>query len=153
MKRLILTMLFAFGMIAATFAQKTDPVLMPTSLGGTKTVDTTDNTETNYVYYKIPSTAKNISIEVIGTKIGGAPNGCFTIEYAVTPVNSFSSASFAALSSADTIHMNNSSTATVGIYQKLSTSNSPLPFTYIRVKSVGRGTASYKFQAYFYIKE
>lgn len=153
MKKFILIMLFAVGMIAPTLAQTTSPVLMPTTIGGTKTVDTTDNTETNYVYYKVPANAKNLSIEVIGTKISGSPNGCFTIEYSVNPASSFSSSNFVALSSADTIHMNNSSTATIGIYQKLSTSASSLPFTYIRVKSVGRGTASYKFQAYFYVKE
>lgn len=151
MKRLILTMLIAFGMMAPTFAQTTSPVLMPTSPGGTKTVDTTDNTETNYVYYRIPTAAKSLSINIIGTKISGSPNGCFTIEYSNVPT--LSATSFVALSTADTVHMNNSSTATIGMYQKISTTDATLPFYWIRVKSVGRGTASYKFQAYFYVRE
>lgn len=151
MKKLILTLLFAIGMIASTFAQKTDPVLMPTTKGGTKTVDTTDNTETNYVYYQIPSTAKSVGITIVGTKLSGSPNGVFTIEY--SNFSTLTSTAFAPLSVADTVHMNNSATASVGTYGKESSSCAALPYKWIRVKSQGRGTASYKFQAYFYIKE
>lgn len=153
MKRLILTLLFAFGMIAATFAQTkapAAPVVLATSIGGTKLVDTTDNTETNYLYYRIPSSAKSLSLQVIGTKISGAPNGCFTVEYSLTP---FSASNFVAISAADTLHMSNSATPSQLIYTKTLTVNATLPYVFVRVKSVGRGTASYKFVAYAWVTE
>ena len=127
-------MLFAFGMIATTNAQSV--YTMKTTLTGSKAVDTTDNTETNYLVFATTQT-QTASIQVIGTKLGGAPNGCFTLEFSNDGTN------WTTVSAADTIHMNNSATVTQGFFTKTT-----WPYQYVRVKSVGRGTASYKFIAY-----
>lgn len=128
-------MLCAVGMMA--YNTQAQVVTMATTVGGTKLVDTTDNTETNYLYVKAPGATYG-AVQVVATKISGTPNGCITYEVSNDGVN------YVNMLAGDTLHVGNVSTG-----QTLIKVYDPAPFLYFRIKSVGRGTASYKVTAYW----
>ncbi len=138
MKKLIILSLFIIGMMVTASAQITT---MATTVGGTKLVDTTDNAETNYLYIKAPG-ATYCAIQVVATKISGTPNGSITFEVSVDGVN------YTPMAVGDTLHVSNTSggQTTIKVYD-------PSPYLYYRVKSVGRGTASYKIQSYYLLRK
>lgn len=128
-------MFCAFGMMALNTQAQT---AMTTTVTGTKAVDTTDNTESNALVIKAPG-ATYSGIQVNATKISGTPNGKITFQVSMDGVN------YVTLSPADTAHVTN----VAGVQSFIKTWSAPTPFIYYKVLSDGRGTASYKFIAWY----
>jgi hypothetical protein len=149
MRKFIVIMLFAFGMIATT-QLKAQSVKMATAIGGTKQVDTCDNTETNYFYYRIPSSTSALSVHVFATKISGTPNACVTVSFSNSTV--FDANTFTTISAADTVHIGTGSYSNGFVNKALINSTSSTPMVWVQVKAVGRGTASFKFNSFLYLK-
>jgi len=144
MKKLIFILLCAFGMMAATQTQAqtykgATTINTTTGALGTKLVDTTDNTETNYIYFGVTN-ANSASWQINCTKISGTVNGCFTLEFSNDGTN------YKPITAADTVHASN--TTGLDVYWFHRTPAQGVPYKYARIKSVGRGTASYKFEVW-----
>lgn len=149
MKKFLTFMLLAFGMMATTQIEA-QSVKMATAIGGTKTVDTTDNTETNYMYYRIPSSAIGVTVHVFATKISGTPNGAVTVSFSNS--TTFDANTFTTIAAGDTIHINNAAYTNGFVAKPFTNYSGAGPYVWVQVKSVGRGTASYKFNSFLYIK-
>lgn len=141
MKKFIYSIVLMFALFAISETQA-QVLTAATTVGGTKKVDTTDNTETNYLVFKTTTDLTHVAMQVVATKISGTPNGCLTFEVSQDGTN------YTTLSAADTLHVSNVSTAQTRLL-----TIDPLPYLYVRIKSVGRGTASYKVQLYYYPKK
>jgi hypothetical protein len=144
MKKIIFILVCAFGMIAATKVNAqtykgATTINATTAALGTKLVDTTDNTETNYIYFPVAN-VNYCTFQCNVTKLSGTLNGCLTLEWSNDGVN------YKAASAADTAHVSN--TTGLDVYWFVRTQAQAVPYKFCRVKSVGRGTASYKFDVW-----
>lgn len=142
MKNLIITLLMAFGMMATASAQQKT---LKTVENGTILLDTCTNTETEYLYgVQAAGSVSTLSLQLVATKISGAPNAVATIEISLDGTNYVTPTSM----TNDTFHVSNVAGAQTYIWYV--TVN---PTYHYRIKVVGRGTAAIQMKGWEAIRK
>ena len=135
MKKLIFMLLALVAFAAASEAQV---VTLKTVENGTGTLDTVTNTETEYLYNLDAATsAGQLAVQAVFTKISGTPNGVASLEFSLDGVN------YEAINAADTFHVAPGTSATTHIWY-ITTS----PIHHYRLKVTGRGTAAIQIKGW-----